>query len=140
MRHRRARAMPWPSPVQRRTTRWTFSAANAEAGSCVTSGTGRLDGRLRPHAGFALLLQPVTFALDVDGMRVVQQTIENRAGDHVVLKNRTPFAVALIGSQDHRTALIAFADQLEQTGGRLPVQAAVADFVEDQKPALAQVG
>src|ERR1700683_4970293 len=110
--------MPWLSPVQRRTTQWTFSAANAEAGSCATSGTGGLNGRLRPHAGFALLLQPVTFALDVDGVRVGQQPIENRAGDHVVLKNRPPFAVALVGSQDHRAAFVAFADQLEQTGGR----------------------
>ena len=35
----------------------------------------RLDALLRPQADFALLLQLVTFALDVDGVRVVQQTM-----------------------------------------------------------------
>src|SRR5439155_25635219 len=120
--------MPWPPPGRRQTNRWFFSAANGERASYTTSG-GRLDRGLRPHTGLTLLLQPVAFAFDVDGVRVVQQAIENGAGDHVVLKDRAPFAVALVGRQNHRAPLMAFADQLEQTGGRLPVQAAVTDFI-----------
>src|SRR5229473_5419793 len=132
--------MPWLPPGRRQTNQWAFSAANVVRVSCATSRDSWLDGGLRPHAGLTFLLQPVAFALDVDGVGVVQQTIENRAGDHVVLKDRSPLAVALVGGQNHRAPLVAFADQLEQAGGRLPVQTAVADFIEDQETALAQMG
>ena len=70
------------------------------------------------NAAFALILQPVAVALDVDGVGVVQQTIENGAGDHVVLKDRSPFAIALVGCEDHGTPLITLADQLEEARGR----------------------
>src|SRR5436189_3187540 len=97
MPHRRASARPWPSPGRRQTNRWAFSDANVLPVSCATSGDDRLGGGWHPHAGLALLLQPVAFPLDVDGVGVVQQTIQNRAGDHVVLKDRSPLAVAFVG-------------------------------------------
>src|SRR6266699_1324620 len=82
-----SRARRWTPPGRRRTNRRIVSAANGlrvpVPASCATSGEGRIGNRLRPNASLALLLQPVAFPLDVEGVRVVQQTIENGAGDHV---------------------------------------------------------
>ncbi len=73
---------------------------------------------LRDHPGFLLVFQPVALALDVDGVRVVQQPVQNGAGDHVVRKNRAPVALTLVGRQDHRTVLVAIADQLKHSERR----------------------
>src|SRR5580704_6212554 len=130
--------MPPLPPGQPQTSLLASSTATAPA-SCATTVGRSLTGRLPPHAGLALVLQAVALALDVDRVRVMQQTIENGAGDDVVLEDSPPFAVALVGGQDHRATLVAFADQLEQERGCLPVQVAVADLIEDEQAALAQM-
>ena len=68
-------------------------------------------------AGLLLVLEPVTFALDVDGGGVVQQPVEDGRGDDVVGEDRAPVAVALVGGQDDGPLLIPFRDQLKQASG-----------------------
>src|SRR5215472_12565260 len=101
--------MPWRPPGPPRTNRWIFSNANRMA-SCATSRVSRLGHRLRPHSGLAFVFQPIALALDVDGMGVMQQAVEDGAGDHVVLENGAPFAVALVRRQDHGGPFIPLTD------------------------------
>ncbi len=44
---------------------------------------------------------------DADRRRVMQNSVEDRAGDHTVTEDVAPTAEALVAGQDHRTALVA---------------------------------
>jgi hypothetical protein len=88
--------------------------------------------------GFLLVLEPVAFALDVDGGRVVQQPVEDGRIDHVVGEDRAPVAVALVGGEDDGPLLIAFRDQLKQAGGGERIERQIAHLVEDEQLGLDQ--
>jgi len=50
--------------------------------------------------GLLFILEPVAFALDVDGGGVMEQPVEDGRGDDVVGEDRAPVAIALVGGQD----------------------------------------
>jgi len=84
-------------------------------------------GLLRPdEAGLQLLLQPVRIAANIERHRVMQEPIEDRGGDHPVAENIAPGGEALVAGEDHRSALVATADQLEEEIRPQPVDRQVA--------------
>src|SRR5947208_588512 len=105
----------------------------------------RLSGRagLRPdlgleEPGLQLLAQPVALASDVDGDRVVEETVEDGGGDHGVPEDVAPCAEALIARQDDRAPLVAAGDELEEEIGAVAVDRDVADLVDDQQRRLGE--
>ena len=62
------------------------------------------------HPSSLLVLEPVTLAFNVDGGRVMQQPVQDGAGDDVVREDRAPIAIAFIAGQDHRSMLVTLTD------------------------------
>jgi hypothetical protein len=81
----------------------------------------------RNQPRFAPFFEPIAFTPDVDCRRVMQQTIKDGRGDDRIAEDRTPFAVALVGSENDAAPLIAGADELEEdrrtelVSGRYPI-------------------
>src|SRR3954463_14829700 len=63
----------------------------------------------------------------------MQDAIEDRGGDHAVAEDIAPCAKALIAGQNHRAALVATTDQLEEEIRSGAVDRQVADLVDDQE-------
>ena len=61
-------------------------------GSAGVSGSGLVE-----QARAAFFLEPKALALDVDGARMVEQTIEDRGGQHLVPEDLAPVDEALVG-------------------------------------------
>ena len=59
---------------------------------------------------------------------------EDCAGDHPVAEDVAPAPEALVASQDHRAALVAPADELEEQRRRLTVDREIPDLIDDQQP------
>src|SRR5690606_6173501 len=53
-------------------------------------------GKMTEHAGFQFLLQAIALAANVDGDVMMQQAVQDGRRDHMVVKNVTPGAVALV--------------------------------------------
>src|SRR5947209_4270478 len=94
-------------------------------------GGGGLD-RLH-EARFELVLQPVGIAADIDGDRVMEHAVEDRRGNHAVAEDVAPTAEALVASQDHRAALVAAADELEEEISAGAVDREIANLVDDEQ-------
>src|SRR3972149_898306 len=92
----------------------------------LRQGLGRLN-----QAGLQLLLETVGVAPDVHSDRMMEQAIQDRRGDHPVAEDLTPTPEALIAGEDHRAALVATTDQLEEEVGPGPLDGQIADFVDD---------
>jgi hypothetical protein len=79
------------------------------------------------QAGFATLLEPVAFAADIHGSRMMQQPIENGRSDDWIAKDRTPFAVAFVRGQDDAASFVTGTDQLDKivapssSSGKYPI-------------------
>ena len=85
-----------------------------------------------------MLAQPIAGALDVDDDGVMKQTVEQRGCDHRIAENLAPFGKAAIGGQDHRAALIARIDQLEEQIAGTGADAEVPDLINDQQRRAAE--
>jgi hypothetical protein len=59
-------------------------------------------------------LKPEAFAFDVDRDRMMEQAVEDRAGDHGIAEDLAPGAETLVAGDDDRTSLVAARDQLEE--------------------------
>ena len=81
----------------------------------------------------------VAGALDVHDDSVVQQPVEQGGGDDGVPEDLTPFGKAAVGGQDHRAALVAGVDQLEQQVPCGGAEREVADLVDDEQLGPAQI-
>ena len=79
---------------------------------------------------FWLRTHAVAVAADVDDVAVVQQSINQRHGHHLVAQHLAPFLEALVRGQHRRGLLMAGADQLEEQHRTLSTHRKVADFVE----------
>jgi len=108
-----------------------FPQARSSNSPYLRLGGGGLD-RL-DEAGFELVLQPVGVAADVDGDRVVQDAIEDCCGDHGVAEYVAPAPEALVAGEDHRPALVASANELEEQIGADAVDREVTDLVDDEQ-------
>jgi hypothetical protein len=91
---------------------------------------------LRDQVG--VLAQPVAGPFDLNHHGMVEQAIEQRGGDHGTAENLAPLGEATIGGQDHRAALVARVDQLEEQVATAGDDRLVADLVDDKqrKPAV----
>ena len=65
-------------------------------------------------------------------MAVVQEPVQYCRGDDGVTEQLTPFAKALVRSEDDAAPLVASRYQGEEGGGRLPVVGPDAEFVDDE--------
>src|SRR5690348_8230570 len=68
----------------------------------------------RKQPSFAAFFQPVTFAPNVHGGRMMEQSIQNRRRNDGIAENRTPLAIALVGSKYDAAPFIAGADELKE--------------------------
>ena len=84
------------------------------------------------HAGLSFFLEPVAFALDVDGGRMVQQPIEDSGGEHLVVEYLPPVDEALVGGDDDRSLLVPAAEQPEKQACLLAVHRQVSHLIEDE--------
>src|SRR5262244_3421822 len=85
-----------------------------------------------------MLAQAVACALDVDADSVVKEAVEQRGGDDGMAEEVTPFGEAAIWRQDHRAALVAGIDQLEEQITAAGHDWQVAYFVDDKQLRPAQ--
>ena len=78
-----------------------------------------------------MILGTVALALDVDGLGVVKEAVEDCGGDAaVVVEDGGPVLVGLVGGEDDGPALVALADDLEEKVGTGLVEGQVSEFVE----------
>ena len=66
------------------------------------------------QSGLAFFLQPVAFALDVDGGGMVQQSVQDGGGQDRIAEVLTPVDEALVAVQDDGGPLVAPGDQSEE--------------------------
>ena len=86
---------------------------------------------------FDLVLGAIALALDEDGLGVMQQTVEQRRGEHgVLVEDVGPVLVDAVGRDQRGTAFVAVADDLEQTVGAELVDGQVAELIDAQDPGL----
>src|ERR1700731_1441763 len=88
----------------------------------------------RGESGLALVVEPITFSIDADDDGVMKDAIEHRGGQHTVAgEGAVPTAEGEIRGENHRAALVATLDDLEEQVGLLAVQRQIADLVNDQQ-------
>src|SRR5579871_5299973 len=68
-------------------------------------------------SGFSAFFEPIAFAANVHGCRVMQQPIQDGGRDDRVTEDSTPLAIALVRSQNDAAAFVAGTDQLEEDSG-----------------------
>src|ERR1700741_3792248 len=78
------------------------------------------------------VFQPIALSPNVDGRRVMQQSIQNGGRDDRVSEDRTPVPVALVRSQDDAASFVPCTHQLEENRGPQIIQRQVTDFVDHQ--------
>src|SRR5260221_6249899 len=95
---------------------------------------GGFAGWRSEQSGLALVLESEALAVDADDSGVVKDAIEHRGGEYAVAGEGTiPTAEGEIRGQDHRAALVAPRDHLEEQIGLLAAHRQIADLVEDQQ-------
>jgi Glycosyl transferase WecG/TagA/CpsF family len=84
------------------------------------------------EAGLELLLQAVGLAADVQGDRVMEDSVQDGRGDHPVAEDLPPAPEALVAGQEQRAPLVAPADELEEevapwrSMGRYPISSMIS--------------
>ena len=83
-----------------------------------------------------------SIAVDVhfEDRGVMDEAVYGRECHSFAGKDLSPFAKRLIGGDQHRPALVAGADQLEQNAGLRLVFGDVGEIVEDQKVVFVELG
>ena len=77
--------------------------------------------------------ESIAGAFDLNDDGVMQQSIQQRGGDHGVAEHIGPFGKASIGGEDHGTFFVARTDQLKEQIGAFPGQWQVADLIDDEQ-------
>jgi hypothetical protein len=90
------------------------------------------------QAGLELLSEAEAFAFDIDRDRMMEQAIEDGAGDHGIAEDFSPGAETLVAGDDDRAALVAARDQLEEQVNALTVNRQIANLVDYQKLRLTE--
>ena len=94
----------------------------------------RVSGRCHRWFVRVAVFHAVGFAFDDDGLGAVQETVENRGGGaDVIVEDRGPVFVDLIGRDDQRAPLVTLAHDLEEQVRPRLVQGQVTHFVEDEQ-------
>ena len=61
-----------------------------------------------------VLAQAVAGALDLHHDGMVEQSVQQRRGDHGITEDLAPFGKAAVGREDHGASLVSGVDQLEE--------------------------
>src|SRR5215203_2362214 len=85
-----------------------------------------------------MLAKPVARSFDLNDTGVVKQAIEKRGGDHRIPEDIAPLSEATVRGQDHRTALVAGVDELEEQVAPAGDDREVADLVDDEQGRAAE--
>src|SRR5438552_3330371 len=85
------------------------------------------------EAGFELVLQAIGVPTDVERDGVVEDAVKDRGRDHAVAEDVAPRAEALVAREDHRAALVAAAEELEEEIGAGTVDREIADLVDEEQ-------
>lgn len=86
-------------------------------------------------AGLALLFQSVAVSFDLDDVGVVQDAVEHRCSQcGVAAEGFIPLRKRKVAGQDHRAALVALGDDLEEVASLIPRERQIADLIDDEQP------
>ncbi len=96
------------------------------------------DGAEEP--GTSLFLEAVRVAVDVHRGGMVQQPVQDGAGDDGVPKDLPPGPEALVAGEQDGSPFVAPTDPLEEEVGPLPVDGDGADLIADQERGLGMEG
>lgn len=78
-----------------------------------------------------MVLHAVTGSLDDHGLGLVEESVEDGAGDGaVVVEDGGPLLEGFVGSDDERTAFVALADDLEEEFGSVLVDGEIANLAQ----------
>ena len=86
----------------------------------------------------AFLTQPVAVAPDGDDLAVVQQPVEYRRRHYRIAKHAAPLANCAVAGDQHRAALVAPRDQLEEQMRGVGLEQQIAEFVDNQQLGLGE--
>ena len=67
-------------------------------------------------------------------MGVVDESVDQRGGDHGVAEDLAPGLEAAVAGDDDRAAFVAARDQREEQVRGLALEREVADLVDDEQP------
>jgi hypothetical protein len=76
------------------------------------------------------LSQSIALALNHERVAVMQQTIEDRGGEHVIAEDSAPLGHELIGRDQKAAALVPPRDELEEEMRAAPFKREVAELVD----------
>jgi hypothetical protein len=80
-----------------------------------------------------MVLHPIAFALDEDGLRMMEEPVEDSGSQGaVIIKNVWPVFERTVGGDDDGTLLVAQADDLKEQIGAVFVEGQVAQFVQNE--------
>ena len=85
-------------------------------------------------AGFALVFQPEALAGDLHDVGMVQQAVEHRCRQRLVVgKGAGPLRERQVAREHHRAAFVAFGHDVEEQVGLVSPEGQVADLVDHQQ-------
>jgi hypothetical protein len=71
---------------------------------------------------------------------VMDEAIDGRQGHGLIREDFAPFAERLIGGDEHRSSLVAGADQLKQNAGLCLILGDIGEIVENQQVLFVEFG
>src|SRR5512145_2396584 len=123
------------SPVHRHSCPLTHASAPTSSGSASPS-AGR---RWRPSSRLLLFPQSIALPLDVDGSRVMEQPVEDRGGEDLVVEDLAPVDEALVAGDDEAGPFVASDEEAEEQARLLAGQRQVAELVQDQHARIGEL-
>src|SRR5581483_2889333 len=97
-------------------------------------------GAAAKSAAADLVFESIAGSVDGEDFAVVEETIEDRGGDHVIAEELAPSIERDVAGDHQRTSRIPGCHQLEEQIGATAVHRQVTQFIDDQKVDSAQVG
>ena len=82
---------------------------------------------------FGMLSKPIAGAFDLHDDSVMEQSVQQRRGDDGIAEYVAPFSKATVRGEDHRPALIARVDELEEQIAAAVDDGQIADLIDDQQ-------
>jgi hypothetical protein len=87
---------------------------------------------------FGMLSESITGTFDLHDDSVMEQSVEQRRGDDGIAEYVAPFSEATVRGEDHRPALIARVDELEEQIAAAVDDGQIADLIDDQQRGAAE--
>src|SRR4051812_21231032 len=112
-------------------TRLALRAQSTQVKNRVSAAVNRYGLKEPQQDGdLAFFFESVAVAFDVDGVRVMEQAVQHRCGQGIVMENLAPLAITFVRGQHIGAVLIALADDLKKAGGRKGIDGQVSDLVD----------